>query len=170
MTCPAGRQPVLGLGCKFLRQVSAVSAGRHTRDKILDELEMVRILVVDDNATSRELLRHVFKPAFGDVLEASRGEEALEKIARERPDLVLLDLEMPGLDGYAVLRRVRQDTRLAALRVVAVTARAMQGDREKALAAGFDGYITKPIDAVGLREYVAQLLGGESAGRGGRQE
>jgi CheY-like chemotaxis protein len=119
---------------------------------------MARILVVDDNAASRELLRHVFKPAFGEVLEASRGEEAIEKIAREQPDLVLLDLEMPGLDGYAVLRRVRQDTRLAALRVVAVTARAMQGDREKALAAGFDGYITKPVSAATLAEEVRAIV------------
>ncbi len=131
---------------------------------------MKKILVVDDEENIRCLYKEELEEDGFTVELAKNGEEALEKITREQPDLVLLDLEMPGLDGYAVLRRVRQDTRLAALRVVAVTARAMQGDREKALAAGFDGYITKPINAVGIREYVAQLLGGEGAGRGGRQE
>jgi CheY-like chemotaxis protein len=120
---------------------------------------MRRVLIVDDNAVSRELLRHILKGACDEILEASEGREALNKVVEAQPDLVLLDLEMPRLDGYAVLRRLRQDARLASTRVVAVTARAMQGDREQALAAGFDGYITKPINAVEVRRCVEQLPG-----------
>jgi CheY-like chemotaxis protein len=116
-----------------------------------------RILVVDDSAASRELLLHGLKGTCQEVLEAADGWEALEKIAATRPDLVLLDLEMPRMDGYEVLRQVRRDPRFAATRVVAVTARAMQGDRDLALAAGFDGYITKPVSLSELREYVREI-------------
>jgi len=116
-----------------------------------------RILVVDDSGASRELLRHALKSTCEEVLEAGDGWEALEKIATARPDLVLLDLEMPRMDGYEVLRQLRRDPRFAATRVVAVTARAMQGDRDRALAAGFDGYITKPVSTSELREYVQGL-------------
>ncbi len=119
---------------------------------------MRRVLIVDDNAVSRELLRQVLKNCCEEVLEASRGDEALERIDSEHPDLVLLDLEMPGADGFAVLRQLKRDPQFAGLRVVAVTARAMQGDREAVLTAGFDGYITKPINAAELREYVGRLL------------
>jgi len=119
---------------------------------------MPTILVVDDNAVSRELLRFVLRPLGYAFLEAGSGAEALEKIAEARPDIVLLDLEMPPPDGYAVLRKVKQNPDWQDLRVVAVTAYAMQGDRDKALAAGFDGYITKPVNAVELREYVEEIL------------
>ncbi len=116
-----------------------------------------RILVVDDSAASRELLRHALKGSCEELLEAADGREALEQIAATLPDLVLLDLEMPRVDGYEVLRQVRHDPRWAATHVVAVTARAMRGDRDQALAAGFDGYITKPVSASELRKYVQGL-------------
>ena len=116
-----------------------------------------RILVVDDSPASRELILHGLKGACQEVLEAADGWEALEKIAATRPDLVLLDLEMPRMDGYEVLRQVRRDPSLAATRVVAVTARAMHGDRDLALAAGFDGYVTKPVNLPELREYVREI-------------
>jgi CheY-like chemotaxis protein len=119
---------------------------------------MSKILVVDDNAVSRELLLYVLKPLGHEVVEAASGLEALERIAEERPDAVLLDLDMPGLDGYGVLREVRRQPDWAGLRVVAVTAYAMQSDRDKALAAGFAGYVTKPINAVHIRKYVEDLL------------
>ncbi len=115
------------------------------------------ILVVDDSASSRELLLQVLKGTCETVLEAADGWEALEKIAATPPDLVLLDLEMPRMDGYEVLRQVRRDPRFSATHVVAVTARAMQCDRDQALAAGFDGYISKPVDIWQLREYVREL-------------
>ena len=119
---------------------------------------MPKILVVDDNAVSRELLRYVLKPLGLEIVEAASGLEALERIAEERPDVVLLDLDMPGLDGYGVLREVRRQPEWAGLRVVAVTAYAMQSDRDKAISAGFDGYLTKPINAVQIRKYVEDLL------------
>jgi two-component system, cell cycle response regulator DivK len=119
---------------------------------------MPKILVVDDNAVSRELLRYVLKPLGLEIVEAASGLEALERIAEVHPDLVLLDLDMPGLDGYGVLREVRRKPEWAGLRVVAVTAYAMQSDRDKAIVAGFDGYVTKPINAVQVRRNVEDLL------------
>jgi CheY-like chemotaxis protein len=119
---------------------------------------MSKILVVDDNAVSRELLRYVLKPLGLEIVEAASGLEALEQIAEVRPDVVLLDLDMPGLDGYGVLREIRHKLEWAGLRVIAVTAYAMQSDRDKAIAEGFDGYVTKPIHAVHIRKYVEDLL------------
>ncbi len=119
---------------------------------------MRRILVADDNAVSRELLRHVLQGLCDEVLEAADGRQALQQIADSQPDVVLLDLEMPALDGYQVLRELRQDPRFAHTPVVAVTAWAMQGNRERGLEAGFDGYFTKPVNIAELRRYVQQLL------------
>jgi CheY-like chemotaxis protein len=119
---------------------------------------MPKILVVDDNAVSRELLRYVLKPLGLEIAEAASGLEALERIADVRPDLVLLDLDMPGLDGYGVLREIKCKPEWTGLRVVAVTAYAMRSDQDNAIAAGFDGYITKPINAVRIRKYVEELL------------
>jgi CheY-like chemotaxis protein len=119
---------------------------------------MPKILVVDDNAVSRELLRYVLKPLGLEIVEAASGWEALERIAEIRPDVVLLDVDMPGLDGYGALREIRRKPEWTGLCVVAVTAYAMQGDRDKAIAAGFDDYVTKPINAVQFRKYVEELL------------
>ncbi len=119
---------------------------------------MRRILVADDNADSRELLRLILESVCDEVLEASDGRQVLQRIAESQPDLVLLDLEMPVLDGYQVLRELRQDPRFAHTPVVAVTAWAMQGNRERGLEAGFDGYFTKPVNIAELRRYVQQLL------------
>lgn len=120
---------------------------------------MKRILVADDNAVSRELVREVLEAPGRHIVEAADGEEAIEKIGAETPDLVLLDIQMPVLDGFAVIRRIRHDPRTAALPVLALTAFAMKGDRARALAAGFDAYITKPIDAAALRRHVEEFLG-----------
>jgi CheY-like chemotaxis protein len=120
---------------------------------------MKRILVADDNPVSRELVREVLEAPGRKIVEAADGEEALERIGEEIPDLVLLDIQMPRLDGFGVVRRIRHDPRTAALPVLALTAFAMKGDRARALAAGFDAYITKPIDAAALRQQVEQLLG-----------
>ncbi len=120
---------------------------------------MKKILVVDDNPVSRELLREALESPSYHVCEASHGQYALQVIAETRPDLVLMDLQMPVLDGFAALKTLRQDRRFAGIRVIAVTAFAMRGDREKALAAGFDGYFTKPIDSEELERQVSSLLG-----------
>jgi two-component system cell cycle response regulator DivK len=117
-----------------------------------------KVLVVDDNPISRELVREVLEDSDRQVLEAENGEEALRVIASEKPDVVLLDIQLPVYDGYEVLRRVRADLKLAGLPVIALTAYAMRQDREKAFAAGFDDYITKPIDAASLRARVAKIL------------
>ncbi len=120
---------------------------------------MKRILVVEDKATSRELLRAVLERQGYLVLEAANGQEALQRIQQESPDLVLLDLQIPAPNGYEVLKQIRGDRRLAGLPVVALTASAMQGDRERALAAGFTGYIAKPVALSHLRDEVSRLLG-----------
>jgi CheY-like chemotaxis protein len=117
-----------------------------------------KVLVVDDNPISRELIHEVLENSDLIVMEAENGEEALNMIVLERPDIVLLDIQLPMFDGYEVLHRVRSDPRLAKLPVIALTAYAMQQDREKALAAGFDDYITKPIDAAALRVRVQKIL------------
>ncbi|HEU4416195.1 MAG TPA: response regulator [Candidatus Angelobacter sp.] len=119
---------------------------------------MKRILVVEDKATSRELLRTVLEQQGYAVEEALDGEDALRQIRANPPDLVLLDLQIPARDGYDVVREVRSDPRLTAMPVVAVTASAMHGDREKVLAAGFTAYIAKPVSLVQLRHEVNQLL------------
>lgn len=117
------------------------------------------ILIADDRPSSRELLRIVLERAGYDVIEAPDGEAALVAIRSHNPDLVLLDLQMPRLDGYGVLNVIRQDPALAALPVVALTASAMRGDRERILAAGFTDYLAKPAGPDLLRETVSRLLG-----------
>jgi CheY-like chemotaxis protein len=113
-----------------------------------------RVLVADDNPAGRELVREILDDLVSSLQEAANGSEALEKIRHAPPDLVLLDIQMPEMDGFQVLREIRRDPTLKNLRVVALTAFAMQGDRERALAAGFDDYITKPVTGAKL---IAQL-------------
>ncbi|MGE5571151.1 MAG: response regulator [Rhodospirillales bacterium] len=123
---------------------------------------MKKILVVDDNDASRELLRAILRDQDREILEACQGGQALEIVAREVPDLVLLDVEMPVMDGFAVLRALREDPRFGTLPVVAVTAHAMQGSEEIALRAGFTAYITKPIRPAEVRRRVAEILDSEA--------
>ncbi|OLD57912.1 MAG: hypothetical protein AUI54_00885 [Acidobacteria bacterium 13_1_40CM_2_56_5] len=120
---------------------------------------MSKIIIVDDNGASRDLLRAILKTVPSDIIEAKHGQEALELIQQERPDLVLMDIDMPVLDGLSAVRKIRQNPSLADLPVVAVTSFAMEGDREKGLAAGFTAYVVKPLRAAALREQVQQLLG-----------
>lgn len=119
---------------------------------------MKKIVIVDDNAASRELIREVLDSPEHNIMEAADGREALNLIQASSPDLVLLDIQLPGMDGFSVLRELRGHTRFSNLKVIAVTAFAMHGDREKAMAAGFDGYITKPINTYHLEERVEELL------------
>lgn len=104
------------------------------------------ILVIEDNADNMELVRYVLV-AFGFlVCEAIDGETGLELARSERPDLIVCDLHLPGIDGYEVAKRLKADATLKSIPLIAVTAYAMVGDRERVLDAGFDGYITKPLD------------------------
>jgi two-component system, cell cycle response regulator DivK len=120
---------------------------------------MEKVLIVDDNRSSRDLIRAILKAVKCDIIEARHGQEALDLIKLDRPDLVLLDIDMPGVDGLTVVREIRQDASLAGLPIIAVTAFAMDGDRERAMAAGFTAYLTKPLRAAVLRQQVQQLLG-----------
>lgn len=105
---------------------------------------MPTIAVVEDNADNRLLLQAILGDRY-DLVEFENGADALSGFAETRPDLVLLDISLPGIDGNEVLRRLRQDSSFKSLPVVALTAHAMSGDRERFLAAGFDDYVTKPI-------------------------
>jgi two-component system, cell cycle response regulator DivK len=115
---------------------------------------MKTILIAEDYAANRELIRELLTLGGYRVLEASNGEEAFEKILEARPDLVLADIQMPVLDGYGLVQKIRANSLLTNLRVIALTAYAMDGDREKVLASGFDGYVTKPLD---MKMLLAQL-------------
>jgi CheY-like chemotaxis protein len=119
---------------------------------------MKRILIADDKESSREFVRTVLEHAGCSVEEAADGKEALDKIRTSPPDLVVLDLHMPGLDGFGVLAELRQDLQYARMPIVALTASAMQGDRERALAAGFSDYMTKPISLAVLRSRLMRFL------------
>ena len=119
---------------------------------------MIRILVAEDNAVNRELLRELLETRGYTVFEACNGQEALYMIERDLPELLLLDIGMPILDGFAVIRRIRENPRLAMLPVVAVTAYAMRGDREKILNSGFDGYLSKPLTPSSLTQELDRLL------------
>jgi CheY-like chemotaxis protein len=118
----------------------------------------LRILIADDRPSSRELLRLVLERAGYEVLEAEDGHQAVERAREGHPDLILLDLQMPGLDGYGVLAALRGEARFADLPVLALTASAMRGDRERILEAGFTDYIAKPARPEVVRETVARLL------------
>jgi two-component system, cell cycle response regulator DivK len=120
---------------------------------------MSRILVADDNDASRELIREVLEMSGYDVVEAVDGRDAVNRARESSPDLVLVDIQMPRLDGYGVLRELRADPRLSGVRVVALTAFAMQGDSDRARDAGFNGYITKPVQIAALRQEIKKLLG-----------
>ena len=117
------------------------------------------ILVADDRGTSRELIRSVLEGSGYKVIEAADGLETLQKADEFLPDLLILDLQMPNLDGFGVVAHLRQDRRFATRPILALTASAMRGDRERAIAAGFSAYIAKPIRIVELRQEVARLLG-----------
>lgn len=107
---------------------------------------MASILVIEDNPTNMELMVYLLK-AFGHApLEAEDGETGLAIAHWESLDLILCDLQMPGLDGFEVARQLKSDPTLPKIPLVAITAYAMMGDRDKVLAAGFDGYLTKPIE------------------------
>jgi len=119
---------------------------------------MKNIAVVEDNPDNRLLVRVIIDSLYS-VTEYENGHTALEGLRKQRPDLVLLDISLPQMDGTEVLRRIRADEQLRSLPVIALTAHAMAGDREKYLGAGFDDYVTKPIiDEKLLLDAIERLL------------
>lgn len=125
------------------------------------------VLIVDDHPTGLELAETAIR-ALGPTLvvaTATSGEETLRKARAIGPDLILLDIRLPAVDGFSVVRELRRDPLTANVRIVALTASGMSGDREKALGGGFDGYITKPISITELRKEVVAWLSGTKSAR-----
>ena len=116
------------------------------------------ILIVEDNPRNMKLARDVLNHAGYRTLEAGSAEEGLALAHAERPGLVLMDVQLPGMDGVQALGRLRADPATARIPVIALTAFAMKDDRERFIAAGFDGYLEKPIDVRRLPEAVAEML------------
>ena len=119
---------------------------------------MKKILIAEDSPVNRELLRELLEMQDYEVFEAGNGQEALDMLDQLRPDLLILDLGMPVLDGFGAIRKIRADPMFAGLPVLAATAYAMRGDREKTLEAGFDGYVSKPIEPAALKQEITRLL------------
>jgi DNA-binding NarL/FixJ family response regulator len=121
----------------------------------------IKIIIADDHEIFRDGLKLMLSkyPEIIILGEACNGKELIQLTQELQPDVVVTDIKMPVMDGYAVLKRIRGNARFAALRVLAVTAFAMQGNREQVLAAGFDGYLSKPIDIAVLTKELRQFLG-----------
>ena len=117
-----------------------------------------KILIVDDNQDSRELTVKVLKNRGYRIIEARDGEEALEKALAEKPDLILMDISIPKINGYEVTRRLKSQADFKATPIIALTAHAMKGDKEKALEAGCDGYISKPINVHELPDQIKSYM------------
>jgi two-component system cell cycle response regulator DivK len=122
-----------------------------------------RILVVEDNEKNMKLFRDVLVATGYRTLEATTGSDAVDMAFEHTPDLVLMDIQLPDLDGVQALHRLRANVRTATIPVLALTSQAMYGDRERFLAAGFDGYLSKPVDVRELigtvREHCDRLAG-----------
>jgi two-component system cell cycle response regulator DivK len=119
-----------------------------------------QVLVVEDNDKNMKLFRDVLLASGYRTLEATTGGQAVKLAAEHAPDLVLMDIELPDIDGVETLSRLRADERTASIPVLALTAQAMHGDRERFLAAGFDDYISKPVNIVELVDTVRQHCDG----------
>jgi len=116
-----------------------------------------RVLVVEDNEMNMKLVRDVLHAKGFTTLAAVTGEEGISLALEHLPSLVLMDVQLPGIDGMEALARIRADDRTASIPVVAVTAQAMHGDRERFLEAGFDAYLSKPVDVFELIGTVREL-------------
>jgi CheY-like chemotaxis protein len=125
---------------------------------------MARILLVEDNEMNRDMLSRRLQRRGHEVLTAVDGESGLAMTRSEAPALVLMDMSLPGIDGWEATRQLKADPVTRAIPVIALTAHAMAGDRDKALAAGCDDFDTKPIDLERLLGKIAALLGGKAQG------
>jgi|SRR5208283_5030191 len=119
---------------------------------------MIKVLIADDRAASRELIRTVLEADGYEVYEAVDGWDAVRRAEECQPALIILDLQMPRLNGIEALQKLRQDRQFSDIPVLALTASAMNGDRERALEAGFTAYITKPVSLTSLRGELRRLL------------
>ena len=119
---------------------------------------MSTILVVEDNPVNMRLVRLILRTSGHAVQEATAGPEALAWLRTGRPDLILLDMQLPGMDGFTLAAMLKSDAHTRAIPLIAVTAYAMKGDAERVLAAGCDAYLSKPIDKDMLLEAIARCL------------
>lgn len=123
-----------------------------------------RILIVDDNSTNLKLVTYLMQQHGYDVATAADADDALVSIRTSRPDLILMDIQLPGLDGLELTRRLKADPVTEPIVIIALTAYAMKGDKEKALEAGCSDYVTKPIDTRTLPQIVAKHLAARTRG------
>jgi two-component system cell cycle response regulator DivK len=117
-----------------------------------------RILVVEDQEDNRRILQDLLTSAGYEVIEALTGEEGVTLAETQRPDLILMDIQLPGLDGYEATRRIKANPALQRVPIIAVTSYALSGDEAKAVAAGCDGYVTKPFSPRALLAVISQHL------------
>jgi two-component system cell cycle response regulator DivK len=117
-----------------------------------------RILVVEDQEDNRRILRDMLGNAGYELIEAESGEEALTAVEAQRPDLILMDIQLPVMDGYEATRRIKSNPDMKAVPIIAMTAYALAGDEAKALAAGCNGYVTKPFSPRALLAKVREYL------------
>jgi len=116
------------------------------------------ILYVEDNADNRTLVRRILTAEGYNLLEAANAAQALETLRNNKPDLILMDINMPDMDGYSLTAKIKDTPGLESIPIIALTANVMRGDRERSLEAGCDGYIQKPIDIDLLSEQIERFL------------
>jgi two-component system, cell cycle response regulator DivK len=143
--------------------LAKLDAALHPSDGSAPAISRGRILVVDDHDLNRELVRSILERRGYEVLQAEDGEVGVALAQKARPDVILMDLTMPRKDGFAATRELKAALDTRSIPIVALTALAMRGDEEKAVAAGVDGYLTKPVDRKRLEETVERLMSGRRA-------
>lgn len=124
----------------------------------MTKTEKGTILYVEDNADNRSLIRRVLNAEGYAMMEAVNAEDAIRKLESGEVDLILMDINMPGVDGYTLTARIKSIEKYSRIPIIAVTANVMRGDREKSLEAGCDGYIQKPIDIDTLAQQIERFL------------
>ena len=117
-----------------------------------------RILVVEDQEDNRQIIRDMLTFTDYEIMEAETGEQALEALAKQRPDLILMDIQLPVMDGYEMTRRIKADPALRSITIIAFTSHALSGEEQKARAAGCDEYVPKPYSPRQLRAKIRQYL------------
>ena len=116
------------------------------------------VMVVEDNEKNRKLMRVILKSKGYNVIEATTGEEAISTLKKQKPDIILMDIQLPGIDGITLAKQIKADTNTNDIPIIAVTAFAMKGDEQKILSSGCNGYISKPIDTHELINIMEQYL------------
>jgi two-component system cell cycle response regulator DivK len=127
---------------------------------------MKKILIVEDNEKNRILVRDILQHFGYETIEAINGEEGIRMTQEHKPDLILMDMQMPVMDGFKAIKALRADPGTEKIKIIAVTSFSMKGDREKAIEAGADDYLSKPINTRNLIKVVRRILGEEEKGGG----